>query len=159
MQRILIFLFLLFFPVTSWAAEISVHDGDTFKIDGVKIRLWGIDAPEMKQSCQKDEKPYACGKAAKLALESFINARDEMGARGEVACQVLDIDRYKRKIARCTLEGADLGRMMVRLGYAVEYEQYSKGFYMDAQEEAVAAKRGLWAMEFQNPWDWRRAHR
>ena len=146
------------FPAVAYSADIKITDGDTIKIEDVKIRLWGIDAPELKQYCTKDDKPYACGKAAKLALESFVNARNEMGAKGEVQCNVLDIDRYKRKVARCTLDGADLGSMMVRFGYALEYERYSEGFYTDAQKEAIAAKRGLWSMEFQNPWDWRRQH-
>lgn len=155
----LILILCLFHVGAAQGADIQVTDGDTIKIDKVKIRLWGIDAPELKQTCTKDDKAYSCGKAAKLALESFINAKNAFGGQGELACQVIEIDRYQRKVARCTLDGADLGRMMVRLGYAVEYETYSKGFYTDAQEEAVAAKRGLWSMEFLNPWDWRRAHR
>jgi len=132
------------------AAEVAVHDGDTFRVDGVKIRLWGVDSPELEQRCKKGESSVPCGQLSKIALQSFI------GTKGDIECQVIDVDRYNRNVARCLVGRADLGSMMVAGGYAVAYRQYSKEFYTDQENEARSAKRGLWATEFENPWDWRK---
>ena len=137
-------------PYSVRAADIRIHDGDTFTIEGVKIRLWGIDAPELRQRCKKGVAVYECGTAAKMALEAFI------GEEGDLICDVIDIDRYDRKVARCSVGGSDLGNMMVRAGQALAYRAYSDDFYSESESEAKKAQRGIWSTTFENPWDWRK---
>lgn len=145
----LAFFVLLTLPIHAHAETVTVHDGDTLRIENLKIRLWGIDAPELNQLCLKDKKHIPCGKTAKLALETLV------GTKGDIECKIIDIDRYKRSVARCTVGGADIGSMMVRLGQAVDYTKYSAGFYEEQEKEARKEKRGVWATEFKLPWVWR----
>ena len=69
-------------------------------------------------------------------------------------------DRYGRTVARCSVDGRDLGAEMVRLGWAVDFPRYSKGFYREQERDARNARRGVWADgEFLPPGTWRRQHR
>ncbi len=79
---------------------------------GQRIRLHGIDAPESRQLCRLDGKPWQCGKDAANALADKI-------ARRAVTCEDLGRDRYKRIIARCTVAGEDMGAWMVSEGLAL----------------------------------------
>ncbi len=88
------------------AGTASVIDGDTIEVHGQRIRLHGIDAPESRQFCRRDSKPWQCGKDAANALADKI-------ARRPVTCEDLGRDRYTRIIARCTVAGEDLGEWMV----------------------------------------------
>ena len=129
----------------------SVIDGDTLEIHGQRIRLHGIDAPESKQTCENDEKPYRCGQQAALALS------DKIG-RATIHCKQRDIDRYKRIVAICRLGDEDLNAWMVRQGWALAYRQYSRD-YVDEESAARAAKVGIWVGRFIEPWKWRRGAR
>ncbi len=73
-------------------------DGDTLEIHGQRVRLHGIDAPESRQLCRLDGKPWQCGKDAANALAEKI-------ARRPVTGEDLGRDQYKRIIARCTVAG------------------------------------------------------
>jgi endonuclease YncB( thermonuclease family) len=128
----------------------SVIDGDTIEIHGQRIRLNGIDAPESSQLC-KDVwgKNYRCGQKASLALASFLEAHRP------ASCIEVGRDRYKRVVAVCTAGGVDIGEFMVRKGNALDWPRYSAGFYQRAQDEALRAKRGMWAGSFEKPWLWR----
>lgn len=128
----------------------GVIDGDTLRLDGRRIRITGIDAPEQNQTC-RDAKglPWACGQAATHRLRALI-------AGGRVACTATGRDRYGRTLASCaTGSGGDLGGAMVREGYAVSYH----GGYRLAEAGARLRRRGLWAGDFERPQDWRRMHR
>ena len=94
------------------AGTASVIDGDTLEIHGQRIRFHGIDAPESRQFCRLDGKPWPCGKDAANALARKIAGRP-------VTCEDLGRDRYKRIIARCTVAGEDLGEWMVSQGLAL----------------------------------------
>ena len=74
----------------------SVIDGDTIEVHGQRIRLHGIDAPESRQLCRLDGKPWQCGKDAANALADKI-------ARRPVRCEDLGRDRHKRIIGKCTV--------------------------------------------------------
>jgi endonuclease YncB( thermonuclease family) len=127
-----------------------VVDGDTLELTtGERIRLWGIDAPEGDQLCQRDGRPWRCGDDATRALTVLI-------AGEEITCTERNIDRYDRIVATCaTIDGQDIGAAMVWNGWALDYERYSGGEYADEQREAEAAQRGLWSGSFVPPWEWR----
>ncbi len=114
----------------------SVIDGDTIEVHGKLIRLHGIDAPESRQLCRLDGKPWQCGKDAANALADKI-------ARRPVTCEDLGRDRYKRIIGRCAVAGEDLGAWMVSRGLALAYRRYSLD-YADTEDDAQAARRGIW---------------
>ncbi len=129
----------------------SVIDGDTIEIHSQRIRLHGIDAPESRQLCHLDGKPWQCGKDAANALAEKIS-------RQPVACEEQDRDRYGRIVAKCSVAGEDLGEWLVANGWAVAYYLYSYE-YSRAEHRAESARRGIWAGEFVKPWEWRRGKR
>jgi endonuclease YncB( thermonuclease family) len=132
--------------------SIRVIDGDTIYIGNSKIRIFGIDAPELSQICFKDRKEVKCGEASKVALMSLIKM-------GTLKCLILNKDRYKRDISTCAVDGNDIGRLMVSSGWALNYEPYSKGAYQNDELEARKEKRGVWSMQFIEPWNWRKGSR
>jgi endonuclease YncB( thermonuclease family) len=125
-----------------------IVDGDTVEIDGTKIRLEGIDAPETDQLCL-DAKGgrSACGVAAREALRSHTNSKPW-------TCRVSGQDKYGRSLATCSVAGEDVDRWMVRSGWALAFDRYSHVYDAD-QAAAQAAKAGIWAGAFIAPWDWR----
>ncbi|MFN8734098.1 MAG: thermonuclease family protein [Hyphomonadaceae bacterium] len=129
----------------------SVIDGDTLEVQGTRIRLFGIDAPESAQTCfDQSDRTYRCGQRAAFALA------DKVGAR-PVSCQPTGKDRYDRIVARCSVAGEDRQAWRVRNGHAWAVRRYSKA-YRPYEAEAKAAKAGMWAGSFEAPWDWRRDH-
>ncbi len=93
-----------------------VIDGDTIEIEGEKIRLKGIDAPEMGQPCHSGGD---CGERAAMALENIIAFHANRGRY--VSCTTEGRDRYRRILASCTAGERDLGGYMMGLGLAVPY--------------------------------------
>ena len=145
------FLFLSILLSTSSAfsqEKIYVIDGDTIHIGSKKYRFSGIDTPEMKQTCSKDNKIIMCGVLAKNALIKKISNRP-------VLCKEETIDRYKRIIAECFINNDSLSKYLVRNGHAFAYRKYSKKFIEDEQY-AKENKLGLWSMTFEYPWEYRR---
>ncbi len=145
------FLFLSILLSTSSAfsqEKIYVIDGDTIHIGSKKYRFSGIDTPEMKQTCSKDNKIIMCGVLAKNALIKKISNRP-------VLCKEETIDRYKRIIAECFINNESLSKYLVRNGHAFAYRKYSKKFIEDEQY-AKENKLGLWSMTFEYPWEYRR---
>jgi len=130
------------------SGQASVIDGDTIEIHGVKIRLFGIDAPEGRQVCQDSMgRDYRCGQRAALALSNKIG-------RHTVSCVERDVDRYHRVVAVCSVAGQDVNGWMVRRGWAIAYRYYSED-YVPQEEAAVAARDGVWAGSFTRPDEWR----
>ena len=158
----LIFFFLTYNDVKSQELKIisgiaKVIDGDTIKIKNNKIRLFGIDAPEGKQKCQKPwlsisfltfKKNYQCGKISTNILKNKINNKF-------IICKSTNKDRYNRFIAECYKDKKNINRWMVLNGYAVAYRKYSKKF-VSQENLAKKDKLGLWAGTFEMPWDWRK---
>lgn len=124
-----------------------VIDGDTLKIAGESIRLYGIDAPEMAQRCDGPKTLRKCGEFAADALIERISGKT-------LTCVVEGVDKYKRQIATCTVEGADLSAWMVSEGYAMAYVKFSNR-YVDEEAEARAKRKGLWQTTFEPPWKYR----
>ncbi len=128
----------------SWSGNVSVHDGDTLSLGGTRIRLRGIDAPELDQICAGPDGRYPCGRRARDELNRLV-------AGGPVICRGWEEDRYARLLAVCVAGEADLNEAMVAGGWAVAY-----GDYGSVEAEARAQGRGLWAGTFDQPGDWRR---
>ena len=127
-------------------------DGDSLRKDGKDYRLHAIDAPELFQTCQRaDGRDYDCGREARDALRQLIR-------NATVTCQVLDTDRYGRAVSECSAGGVSLNDAMVRAGWAVAYTRHGQD-HAAAQDEARAARRGIWQGTFQRPEAWRNANR
>jgi len=154
MKKIIYFLIFSFFLSTILIAsekKIQVIDGDTIHIGKLKYRFFGIDAPEIKQICEKDNIKIQCGVIAKSVLQNKI-------ADKIPECVVKDKDRYQRLVAECFIGKESLSRFMVREGYAVAYTQYSKDFIED-EKYAKENKLGIWSMNFQMPSEYRKSLR
>ena len=141
------FCLLLFIVVAHGENAVKVIDGDTIHIGSKKYRFSGIDTPEMKQTCKKDNQIVMCGVIAKNALVKKINKQ-------QVNCKEEEIDRYKRIVAECFVGNDSLSKYLVRNGHAVAYRKYSMKFVED-EDYAKQNKLGLWSMSFDYPWDYR----
>lgn len=131
--------------------DYRIVDADTIDIDGVRVRLSGIDAPEKWQRCRDARgECYLCGQAATDALRYRIGF-------GDVRCEILpERDRYGRAIGSCYSEdGADLQEWLVLNGHALAYRKYSVR-YVAEESIAEANGAGIHGGEFIAPWDWRR---
>lgn len=131
-------------PPREIAGKVSVSDGDTIKIGGQRIRLWGVDAPERSQDCGNT-------KAGQLSASALVKLAQGKDAR----CEVRDTDQYGRPVAVCRVAGVDLGASQVRDGWAWDYKQFSKGFYSGDERLARDSRRGVWALSCEKPWDYR----
>ena len=139
--------FLIFDQVK--AQDLRVVDGDTIHLNGEKIRFTGIDTPELKQTCIKEGVIEPCGVTAKEFLIEKID-------NNKVNCISEGKDQYKRTLAECFVNGESLSSYLVRSGYGFAYRRYSKKFIPD-EDYAKANKIGMWSMDFQYPWDYRKA--
>ncbi|RPG95134.1 MAG: thermonuclease family protein [Candidatus Pelagibacter sp. TMED263] len=159
-KYIIIILTLFYFQIIQ-ASEIiglpKVIDGDSIHIKSYKIRLEGIDAPEISQKCKKPylqiifftfQKDYYCGQVSKKKLIQKIGNKS-------VKCILLGKDRYKRYLAKCFKGTINLNKWMVRSGYAIAYRKYSK-IYIPDENFAKEEKLGLWGGSFIKPEKWRK---
>ena len=154
MTKILIILLLS----TSFSAQADIigkakiTDGDTIVINNIRIRFTGSDAPESyyygkTQTCKGPQGEWECGNAATEKLKALINNQ-------VVRCTDEGKDKYGRTLGICYVNDVDLQAEMVRSGMAVAYLRYSNR-YENEQNEAKAAKVGMWSGEFLEPEAWR----
>ena len=149
MKRTLFSLIILFFLSQNlFANTVKVIDGDTIKIGNEKIRFGGIDAPELKQICFKNEEKISCGILAKNVLKKKIGKETPK-------CISEGKDVYKRTIAECFINEESLSKFLVSNGYAFAYRKYSRKFIKD-ERFAKKNKLGLWSMKFMFPWEFRK---
>ena len=128
-------------------------DGDSFAIGQQKFRLKGIDAPELHQLC-KDESgsDWACEQAARGALVTAL-------AEPSLRCATEAHDRYHRALATCNnARSFDIAADQVRAGMAISSDFYGIRSYSGEEDDAKAAKRGMWRGTFDPPSQWRAAH-
>lgn len=122
----------------------EVRDGDSLVIGKHRVRLYGIDAPEREQNCQKNNQRWTCGRAAQRHLARIIGNHD-------VECTVIKRDRFDRLLARCRAGRRDLNRQMIRDGMAVRFGKE----YQEEERQARRDKDGVWNSKFQKPRQWR----
>jgi endonuclease YncB( thermonuclease family) len=131
-----------------------VRDGDTLKIKGINIRLYGLDAPELKQPCYKNDVKWMCGVDSKNELEKL--AKDK-----NIFCIPLDEDKYHRSASNCYFAEngikVNIGQQLVKNGWAVAYETYSPRYIIDELLAKISLK-GIWSSQFQQPNIWRKQH-
>lgn len=129
--------------IGSPAAAQTVVDGDTIKLAGATWRLWGIDAPEMGQTCGD----WHAGMAATYALADLMRGK-------AITCEGRGTDRYGRSIGLCRAAGQDLGAAMVELGMAWAFTRYSSD-YVAQERAAIGDRLGVHAHDCMKAWDWR----
>ena len=128
-----------------------VSDGDSLRSGKLRIRLFGIDAPEKNQQCTNaDGAKWACGETAQKMLEALVANAPYL------QCDLIDTDRYGRAVMKCLAGETDLGAALVRAGLALAYRQYSSTYGAD-EDSAKTAKLGMWSGAFTAPWTWRRS--
>ncbi|MEQ6169134.1 thermonuclease family protein [Ekhidna sp. MALMAid0563] len=126
----------------------NVYDGDTFTLvtddqEELKIRLVGIDAPEVKQEHGVEARDYA---------RSLLNGK-------ELTVYLEPGETYGRKLGVViTNDGKHFNYEMVAAGYAWFYDYYSDDKYLEAAyKRAKELKHGLWSLPNPvAPWDWRK---
>jgi endonuclease YncB( thermonuclease family) len=148
------------FIVTPENAQIKgfviISDGDTIKVNGSKIRLYGIDAPELKQKCYSNKVKINCGIEAKAKIAEIISDN-------EVFCSELDTDKYNRTDGNCYFidkagKKINIGQKMVTSGYALAYKTYSMRFVLN-ELYAKITMSGIWMYQFKKPWLWRKTNK
>ena len=148
---LVISIFLIFFFFTYFngkSAQLKIIDGDTIHLGKEKIRFSGIDTPEIKQTCIKNNEVIKCGIQAKEFLIKKIGKK-------KIYCVREGKDQFKRTLAECFVNDVSLSRYLVKNGYAFAYRKYSKKFIKD-EDYARSNNLGIWSMNFEYPWDWRR---
>lgn len=134
------------------SGAIRVIDADTWEVGGARVRLFGIDAPEKNQTCEwPDGREWPCGRWATLQARARFEG---LGAK----CEQLDVDRYRRIVARCRVGGVDAGRWLVSEGIAFAYRAYSQDYVLDEKGAAVNA-RGIHSARVQTPSEFRKSSR
>ncbi len=149
MLRILLLIFALLgtTAIADPNGRVRVIDADTIDVGGTRVRLFGIDAPEMGQPCTQDGRTWDCGAWTRDAVRNRFEGTFAQ-------CTQRDVDRYGRIVAQCTVDGQDMGRMIVKSGLAWAFRQYSDTYDLDEKTAAIA-QRGLWAVEVQMPSEFR----
>jgi endonuclease YncB( thermonuclease family) len=140
---------------TAWAGpegRIAVVDGDTIRVGGESVRLFGIDAPELDQACRRpDGTVWRCGDWARDEVRRLYQGR-------RAVCDAIETDRYGRTVATCRVDGRDMGAVLVANGYARAYLRYTD-LYLETEKEAVVAGRGIFGSEMAAPEAFRAADR
>ena len=148
-------------PAAASAAEsagtATVIDGRTLTIGGVRYRLFGIDVPDLGQTCERFGRAYPCGLVARTALMDLVagarvSCRPVSGARAKLAGRT---DAQGRTVAVCQATGVDLSWNMVHTGWALPEPTYGARYYGRIRTAAKARRSGLWKGAFVEPWRWR----
>lgn len=127
--------------IVSGAAR--VIDGDTLEIEGHRIRLYGIDAPELRQTCDRNGETWTCGEESGRQLAAIIGDQ-------RVDCEGDENDSYGRLVAVCSAGYTQLNRTMVESGWATAFRKYSQDYVAD-EIRARGERRGLWKSTFELP--------
>jgi endonuclease YncB( thermonuclease family) len=122
-------------------------DGDSLEIGDVRFRLFGVDALEARQTCNRRDQIWGCGQEAAAVLRGMLENKT-------VTCDQRDIDAYGRIVAVCTANGRDLAQEMVRMGLAVALPEFTTD-YVEWEDLARQRGLGIWSAEFERPSEFR----
>lgn len=126
---------------------VRVVAGDTLVMNGQVIHLFGIAAPDIRQTCaQGDGRGYRCGQKSAIWLSDWL--RDNI-----VECHLLRQNQQGVITGMCMLGDYDIAAASVNAGMSVANPSESK-VYLPYQEQAARNRRGLWEGKFYLPWDW-----
>lgn len=133
--------------------SVKVADGDSFAIGTRKFRLNGIDAPEYHQTCRDSAGAiWTCGMSARQSLQRYLH-------QPGLECTLDAHDTYGRALATCrTTSTKDIGAALVEAGMAISDGYHDLRSYGAGEDTARAAKRGIWAGEFDLPSAWRKKY-
>lgn len=124
-------------------------DADTLDVEGgPRVRLFGIDAPEVAQRCKRpDGREWRCGIEARNRLADLVDGI-------EVQCAGDEFDDYQRLLARCSVGGVEVNALLIREGLAWAFLKYSRA-YVDLEAIARARHLGIWSGTAQPAWEYR----
>ncbi len=127
--------------------QARVIDGDEIELAGKRVRLYGIVAPDLGQTCWYQDKEFPCGHSARRNL--WLNVKDQ-----RLTCREKSVvDGVV--VALCfDAKGRDVAGGLVRSGWALALPKQVE-VYIKAEAEAKRQKLGLWNFRFTKPWDWR----
>ena len=133
------------YPATTGISR--VVSGDTLTLNNRVVKLFGVAAPDISQTCaDASGRGYKCGQQAIAWLSSWL-------ADNEIKCYVLGQDDRGVLTAACMLGPYDIGAALINAGWAVADTRQTQ-VYVPYQNQALTNKRGLWQGEFYMPWDW-----
>lgn len=156
-RALFIFLMLLAAPAQAQAqfeGQARAISGDLLEVGARTVVLYGIDAPEPEQTCERDGQPWTCGLQASFALAGLVE-------RNWLECVERGQDAEGRSVAVCWMGGAsgiEVNARMVAEGWAVADPETGRA-YARIENVAKRSRRGLWAGEFVAPWLWRQGQR
>ena len=132
-------------PAAPEADTVKVIDGDTFDLDGKRVRVWGIDAPDKPKGMKDAARKRAAAIIANEGLDCSTSYAANVALRARKMCPS-SMSSYGRVNAQCHLRktGEDFGNRMVREGFAVSYKRYDCGQYADLMGKAKLTRSGLW---------------
>jgi endonuclease YncB( thermonuclease family) len=120
--------------------------------DGTRVRLHGIDAPELDQKCASDDGAiFKCGLYAASFLLNYVKGKT-------IVCHGNSQDIDGNWLMRCYVDEENVNAYMVSEGWALSYEVLSKR-YQPQEAEAIKQKKGIWVFNFTKPWEWREGKR
>lgn len=126
----------------------SIVSGDVFRIGQHTIRLYGIASPLIDQNCiDQNGHPYECGYVAARMLRDFVSG-------DEISCRIMNINAQQELMAACSVGTFDIGAALVEEGWAIALPAVTQ-IYIPYQTKAQQTKSGLWAGQFQMPWEWK----
>lgn len=123
--------------------------GAMIDIEGLHVKLLGIEAPYMQQTCtDKFGQGYLCGQKARDWLQNWVQNK-------VIKCHIISPENNGRATGVCFSEGYDVAAVTVNAGWAVAYTK-NTDIYVPYEHQAGTNKRGLWAGTFYKPWDWKK---
>jgi len=131
---------------TDVVGSAAVADGRTLTVAGQSFQLLGIAVPAPGALCQRQDRPFDCGKVATSQLADLT-----VGAT--VRCVPVGNADAGHRLARCSVDGYDLSGGMVYTGWA-RADRNQTDRFDGTEAEARRAGRGLWAKGIKRPLDW-----
>lgn len=126
-----------------------VLTGDILSLRGRTVKLFGVAAPEVSQTCADDQgRGYRCGQQALSWLRGWL-------ANNPLRCHILGEDKKGILTGVCMLGQYDIGAAIVNAGWAVADTRQTQ-VYLVYQNQASQNRRGLWQGKFYMPWDWQK---